>query len=121
MMNDFGSGGDPIVPIDEHGNATDGSANRENPAIFDITNLSLTPKQPLYIFGSTYVEVLDVSGIAYGLEALELGGSYSPVLGAPIKVLNAGIRYTKIDDNHYTGLINQNIFNFPLVLQDKRK
>jgi hypothetical protein len=92
---------------DLSGNITDGRATKDNPVLFDLTGESFDKKVPLYLYGATYIEELDLSCFARGLDGLELGGSYSEVEGAPIKVLNIGTKLTpEGDSNHYSSKIN---------------
>lgn len=47
-------------------------------------------KAPVHIYGANFMEVIDMSDIAIGIDALDLTGSYSDILGAPLKELNIG-------------------------------
>ena len=65
---------------------------------FDVSPYSFSVKDPSHIYGATFIEELDVSCFAQKLSSLTLGGAYDRVLGAPIKVLIAGIPMTKVSD-----------------------
>jgi len=47
-------------------------------------------KAPIHIYGANFMESIDMSDIASGIDALDLTGTYSDVLGAPLRELNIG-------------------------------
>jgi hypothetical protein len=47
-------------------------------------------KAPIHIYGANFMEVIDMSDLAIGIDALDITGTYSDVLGAPLKELNIG-------------------------------
>jgi hypothetical protein len=50
--------------MDFSGNTTDGRATRDNPVLFDLGEESFDKKVPLYLYGATYIEELDLSCFA---------------------------------------------------------
>jgi hypothetical protein len=47
-------------------------------------------KAPIHIYGANFMESIDMSDIATGIDGLDLVGTYSEVLGAPLRELNIG-------------------------------
>lgn len=80
-------------------------ATKTEPASFDISAESLQYKVPFYIYGASYIESLDLSCIADGIDGIDFRGAYSEVLGAPMKSLNIGTIFTG-SENHYVGKLN---------------
>lgn len=85
-----------------------GLATKENPLIYDASKQVFSTKEPFVIYGANNIAKLDLSCFATGIDTIGLAGSYSDVLGACIKELNVGGKITKVDDNHYTGIVNGN-------------
>lgn len=56
-------------------------------------------KAPIHIYGANFMETIDMSEIAGGIDGLDLTGTYSDVLGAPLKELNIG---TPIEGSGYS-------------------
>jgi len=61
-------------------------------------------KNPIYFYGANFMEEIDLSEIAHGLDGILLDGVYSEVLGSPLKKLNVGVNITKEGAN-YTALL----------------
>lgn len=74
-----------------------------NPLQFDMVDGSVT-KNPIYFYGANFMEELDFSAIAHGLDGVTLDGMYSEVLGSPMKKLNVGVQITA-DGNNYTATL----------------
>ena len=76
---------------------TTASVDRNNPLEFNMTIGSNT-KNPILIYGANFMEEIDLSEIAHGLDGISLGGEndgvYSEVLGSPLKRLNLGVQIT---------------------------
>ena len=82
-------------------------ATKDSPAKFDISKVSISTKTPLYLYGATQIEELDLSCLSSGIDSANLGGSYSSVTGASLKTLNIGCPIVKgSDDYTYTGTVN---------------
>lgn len=47
-------------------------------------------KAPIHIYGANFMESIDMSDLATGIDALDITGTYSDVLGAPLRELNVG-------------------------------
>ena len=50
----------------------------------------MNTKNPFHIYGANYVESIDLSQIAKGLDSVDFSGVYSEVLGSPLKTINIG-------------------------------
>lgn len=82
-------------------------ATRENPAVFDVSRYVFEGKDPTHIYGATFIEELDVSCFAKRLGVFTLGAAYDEVLGAPIKVLNVGIPFSReVSETQYEGFVS---------------
>lgn len=77
----------------------------QSPLIFDMAIGSAT-KNPIYFYGANFMEEIDLSDIAHGLDGVTLDGVYSEVLGSPLKSLNVGINITKDTNEDYTGVLS---------------
>lgn len=64
-----------------------------HPFEFNMTIGSST-KNPIYFYGANFMEEIDLSEIAHGLDGVTLDGIYSDVLGSPLKSLNVGVEIT---------------------------
>lgn len=84
---------------------------RENPAQFDISTNIFTAKDPAHIYGSTFVEEIDVSCLAKSINSINLSQCYDNVLGAPIKVVNVGIPYTEQSSTVRNGYVSGTKFS----------
>jgi len=83
--------------------------DHENPARFDITSLNLATKVPFHIYGATFIEELDISCLAKGMDTATFTGAYDNVLGPCIKVLNMGVPTMRTPGtNVLTGYVNGN-------------
>lgn len=69
-----------------------------NPLAYCLENGAST-KAPIHIYGANFMESIDMSEIAGGIDGLDLTGTYSDVLGAPLKELNIG---TPIEGSGYS-------------------
>lgn len=65
-----------------------------NPLVYSMEDGAST-KAPIHIYGANFMESIDMSDIAIGIDALDITGTYSDVLGAPLKVLNIGTPMTE--------------------------
>jgi len=73
--------------------------------MFDVSLISMQYKTPFFICGASYIEKLDLSCIANGIDGLDFRGAYSSVLGACMKELNIGTAFTQSGDQ-YIGSLN---------------
>lgn len=73
------------------------SVDKNNPMVFDMAIGSAT-KNPIYFYGANFMEEINLSAIAHGLDGITLDGVYSEVLGSPLKVLNVGVAITANED-----------------------
>jgi hypothetical protein len=65
-------------------------------------------KVPLYLYGSKYIEELDLSNIAVGLKKLVLNGCYDDDLKSSfLKKLNLGITLSDME----SGIYNEQVFD----------
>lgn len=69
----------------------------QSPLAFDMAIGSAT-KNPMHFFGANFMEEIDLSDIAHGLDGVTLDGVYSEVLGSPLKRLNVGVHITANED-----------------------
>ena len=77
--------------------------DKDAPLEFNMAIGSQT-KNPIYFYGANFMEEIDLSEIAHGLDGILLDGVYSEVLGSPLKKLNVGVNITKEGAN-YTALL----------------
>jgi hypothetical protein len=73
------------------------SVDKEHPLEFNMTIGSQT-KNPILFYGANFMEEIDLSEIATGLDGINLNGVYSEVLGSPLKKLNVGVQITENED-----------------------
>ena len=66
------------------------AVDKTHPLMFDMAIGSAT-KNPMIFYGANFIEEIDLSEIAHGLDGILLDGIYSEVLGSPLKRLNVGI------------------------------
>ena len=59
-------------------------------------------KNPVTIYGANFMEEIDLSEIALGLDGVTLDGVYSEVLGSPLKRINVGTSLTAITGGYST-------------------
>ena len=62
-----------------------------SPAVFDISSISFSAKDPTWIYGGLFIEDLDLSCFAKTMATVDVTLCYDDVLGANIKKLNIGI------------------------------
>jgi hypothetical protein len=71
--------------------------------IFDYSmSAGSNTKNPILVYGANFMEEIDLSDIALGLDGVALDGVYSDVLGSPLKKINVGTALTKVNDETYT-------------------
>lgn len=68
-----------------------------HPLNFSMSIGSAT-KNPILFYGANFMEEIDLSQIAHGLDGVTLDGVYSDVLGSPLKKLNVGVEVTENTD-----------------------
>lgn len=78
------------------------SVSPSNPLVYEVPNLNT--KAPFFIYGANFMEEIDLSEIATGLDTVQIDGVYSNVLGSPLKTLNIGVNFTN-SNNTYTGTV----------------
>lgn len=69
-----------------------------NPLV--LTMPVMNTKNPFHVYGANYMETIDLSQIATGLDAIDCSGVYSSVLGSPLKTIIIGCTATE-DGNDY--------------------
>lgn len=74
-------------------------ASAEHGLQFSVANINSGAKVPFYINGANFIKELDISGIADGLQVLNLSNVYSEDVGPVITKLNAGVRTTFVNNN----------------------
>lgn len=57
-------------------------------------------KNPILFYGANFMEEIDLSQIAHGLDGITLDGVYSDVLGSPLKTINVGVAITANEDQN---------------------
>lgn len=62
----------------------------------------LNTKNPFHIYGANFMDTVDLSEIAAGLDAVDFTGVYSKVLGSPLKKINIGTKLTEVSTDTYT-------------------
>ena len=60
----------------------------QEPLVYTVPVMNT--KNPFHIFGANYIESVDFSQIATGLDSVDFSGVYSEVLGSPLKSINIG-------------------------------
>ena len=81
-------------------------ASRERPAVFDVSQETFSVKDPTHIYGATFIEELDVSCFADKISALDVTAAYDETLGAPIKVLDVGTKFTEESETVRKGTVS---------------
>lgn len=71
-----------------------------NPLSYVVPNLNT--KAPFFVYGANFMETINLSEIATGLDAVDVNGCYSDVLGSQLKEINIGISIVA-SGNNYTG------------------
>ena len=74
-----------------------------DPFVYEVPTLST--KAPFYVYGANFMEEIDVSQIASGLDGIDINGVYSEVLGSPLKTLNIGVNFTESSTNVFSGTL----------------
>ena len=64
------------------------AVSQSEPLVYEVP--ALNTKVPFQIYGANFMESIDLSQIATGLDAVDINGVYSDVLGSPLKELNIG-------------------------------
>ena len=75
------------------------STDHDHPFEFNMTVGSQT-KNPILFYGANFMEEIDLSEIAHGLDGVTLNGAYSEVLGSPIKRLDVGVKIVENQDQN---------------------
>jgi len=57
-------------------------------------------KNPILFYGANFMEELNLSEIAHGLDGITLDGVYSEILGSPLKKINVGVAITENQDQN---------------------
>lgn len=73
--------------------------DKTHPLVFSMSIGSVT-KNPILFYGANFMEEIDLSQIAHGLDGVTLDGVYSDVLGSPLKKLNVGVEITENEDQN---------------------
>ena len=63
------------------------------PLNYEVPNLNT--KAPFFVYGANFMETINLSEIATGLDAVDVNGCYSDVLGSPLKEINIGVPLTQ--------------------------
>lgn len=74
-----------------------------NPLNYEVPNLNT--KAPFFVYGANFMEEIDLSELATGLDGVDINGVYSEVLGSPLKVLNIGVNFTESPSNTFVGTL----------------
>lgn len=56
---------------------------------------NLNTKAPFFVYGANFMDTINLSEIATGLDAVDVTGVYSDVLGSPLKEINIGVPVTE--------------------------
>jgi hypothetical protein len=73
------------------------SVDKTHPLEFSMSIGSAT-KNLILFYGANFMEEIDLSEIAHGLDGVTLDGVYSEVLGSPLKKINVGVAITENSD-----------------------
>ena len=92
--------------------------SQNNPLIYRMSRGAST-KAPIHIYGANFMEVIDMSDIALGIDALDLTGTYSQVLGAPLRILDVGTPLTEIDNDTYTTVLSPSTCGISPVIRER--
>ena len=77
------------------------SVSKSNPFVYSMSGGSNT-KNPILVYGANFMEEIDLSEIATGLDGITLDGVYSTVLGSPLKKINVGTPLTEVTGGYTT-------------------
>ena len=80
------------------------AVTKASPLIYSMAGGSNT-KNPILIYGANFMEQIDLSDIALGIDGITLDGIYSSVLGSPMKKLDVGI-HIQGDGDTKTGIVS---------------
>lgn len=95
------------MSLEKDGNIqTTQSVTRTSPFQFNMGSIGSNTKNPITIYGSTYMEEIDLSEISGGLDGVSLGSVYSEELGSPLKKLNLGVVLTQSGSDYTCTLSN---------------
>ena len=75
--------------------------SKTDPFVYSMSGGSNT-KNPILVYGANFMEEIDLSEIALGLDGVTLDGVYSEVLGSPLKRINVGTPLTEITGGYTT-------------------
>ena len=75
--------------------------SKTNPFVYSMSGGSNT-KNPILVYGANFMEEIDLSEIALGLDGVTLDGIYSEVLGSPLKRINVGTPLTEVTGGYTT-------------------
>ena len=74
-----------------------------DPLVYEVPNLNT--KAPFFVYGANFMETINLSEIADGLDTIDINGVYSDVLGSPLKELNIGVNFTESATDTFTGKV----------------
>ena len=74
-----------------------------DPLVYEVPNLNT--KAPFFVYGANFMEEINLSELATGLDGVQIDGVYSEVLGSPLKVLNIGVNFNESPTNTFTGTL----------------
>ena len=72
---------------------TEQPVTSQNPLVYTVPVMNT--KNPFHIYGANYIESIDLTQIANGLDSIDFSGVYSEVLGSPLKNINIGTALTE--------------------------
>lgn len=77
------------------------SVSKADPFVYSMSGGSNT-KNPILIYGANFMEEIDLSEIALGLDGVTLDGVYSDAFGSPLKKINVGTILTPTNEGYST-------------------
>lgn len=77
------------------------AVSKAQPLIYSMSG-GLNTKNPFHIYGANFVEEINFSEIATGIDGVEFNGVSSKVLGSPLKSLNVGTPLTQTQSGYTT-------------------
>lgn len=96
--------------------ATGNTDNLQHKFEYTLSDGSQT-KNPIQFYGANFMEDLDFSEIATGLDGISLNGVYSEVLGSPLKRLNVGVSVTENQDQNIDANYTTVLASLPCQIQ----
>ena len=75
--------------------------SKTDPFVYSMSAGSNT-KNPILVYGANFMEEINLSEIALGLDGVTLDGVYSEVLGSPLKKINVGTALTQTAGGYVT-------------------